>query len=959
MSLKIELINALAELDRLGYRYEPIGEEEIRFCCPAHKDESPSATMNVKKNLWKCHAASCGKDGDVVTLIALIANVSRFTVVEELSTRYGIRAKKKIDPRVVEKHHEQIWSAGPLLKALYDRGLTDEMIRRARLGYHEGRIIIPVYDAAGDIVNLRRYLPGAPGAEKMKNVKGYGGVRLYMPKQIEYPTIWLCGGEMKAIVAASLLNQHNIGATTYTAGEGNYDPSTGPLFKDKRVYLCMDIDDGGTIAINKLAPFLRRFTSSLHIIDLPLERSVYPKGDINDYVGSEGATDQDLLSLMVNARKWEPANRDDIDQFEDEKKEEPEKPILSEATLAKYVGRRIEVAGVISAMDQTPFLIPKNINASCTKDQNNCERCPIFPESPDKDSGLVHLTVKGTSIGVLEMVNAPKSGQREAIMNALRIPPCKAVTLTVESYFNVTEIRITPQLHIGNRASENVMQPAFCIGQNFEMNSPYKFRGRVHPAPKSQQAVLLLDEAEAGDDSLNMFEPTEEQLSELKIFQPSSWTAEAVNDKWNAIHEDFSSNVTRIFKRPELHLGIDLTFHSVLSLPFDGRAVKGWINSLIIGDSSQGKSETAIRLMEHYGLGERVDCKNASVAGLLGGLQQFGTSRWFVSWGVIPTHDRRLVVMEEVKGADPEVLAKLTDMRSSGIAELPKIEKRRAYARTRLIFISNPRSGRPMSAYNFGIEAIRELMGGLEDIRRFDFALVAAEKQVSSSVINEMSRKVSKNDCTFAPNLCRRLVLWSWTRDVDEVVIDSKTNDVIVDQAIKLCGLYSEALPLVDKGTMRHKLARLAAAMAARTFSTTTGSDLVVRPCHVEFVAKFLQSVYDSQTFGYRDFSQAQTFASQVRDPDIVKKHIIGTKHPKDFVDSLLFADEITASDIADWCEADSDIVKTLVSLLVRKHALYRKQRCYYKTDEFIVLLKQMKAEGLPETGKSTGKESF
>ena len=74
-----------------------------------------------------------------------------------------------------------------------------------------------------------------------------------------------------------------------------------------------------------------------------------------------------------------------------------------------------------------------------------------------------------------------------------------------------------------------------------------------------------------------------------------------------------------------------------------------------------------MRLMDHYKLGARHECKNATSAGLLGGLQQLG-SRWFVSWGIIPMHDKRLVVLEEIKGTPIEVLAKLTDMRSSGIA---------------------------------------------------------------------------------------------------------------------------------------------------------------------------------------------------------------------------------------------------------------------------------------------------
>ena len=208
--IRIDKINSLAELERLSWDYEPAGQYEVKCKCPVHDDHSPSVFLNTEKNLWKCHASSCQAQGDIISLLAYVAKCERNTTLADLMQRYDIKAAKTINPDMIEKYHERIWNAGPLKTALYERGVTDELIRKARLGYHEGRIMIPVYDSSHRVVNIRKYLPGAPGPEKMKNVKGYGKPALYQVNQTKYPIIWICGGEIKALVAGWHLNPHAI-----------------------------------------------------------------------------------------------------------------------------------------------------------------------------------------------------------------------------------------------------------------------------------------------------------------------------------------------------------------------------------------------------------------------------------------------------------------------------------------------------------------------------------------------------------------------------------------------------------------------------------------------------------------------------------------------------------------------------------------------------------------------------
>jgi hypothetical protein len=63
---------------------------------------------------------------------------------------------------------------------------------------------------------------------------------------------------------------------------------------------------------------------------------------------------------------------------------------------------------------------------------------------------------------------------------------------------------------------------------------------------------------------------------------------------------------------------------------------------------------------------------------------------------------------------------------------------------------------------------------------------------------------------------------------------------------------YVSDPPLVQSENIRVKIARIAVAFAARTFSTTLrGEGLRVQTRHVEAAVDFLNSVYGSEAFGY------------------------------------------------------------------------------------------------------------
>lgn len=932
---QLESINTLAELERCGWGFEPLSDSEIKCRCPFHEDSTPSCCLNIKRNVFNCHTAGCRAKGDIVSFLARIVKQSRRVVMEDLRTRYHLEKVTEIESSVVEGYHAEIKKGGPLVVALTTRGLTPRVIRERRIGINRGRVTIPVYNEAGACVNVRRYLPGAPSSEKFKNMKGHGKLRLYPIDQLAYETIVVCGGELKALVVADRMNRFKIGAISTTGGEGSWEAEFSKRLTDKRIYICYDIDIEGEKGAEKIAAMVSGAATWVGCIKLPLDSDRYPHGDANDYFGVEEHTPDEFKELLTATKEYKPEWIDTRP-----KDEVPITVKLSEVFQPKNVEKRLRFSAIVSASDTTPYLVPRQVACTCEKNQSFCAMCPLFARNLISHP---NMDIPPESEAILRMVANPKKGQREIIREGLHMPPCKSVAFKTISWYSVEDIRLAPKLGITESEVDALMVPALCVDLRVELNQGYEMTGRIYPNPKTQQSVLLLSHGTPLEDALSTYTPKAKELGPLRQFQPEAWTCGALAKKLNQLYADLSENVTQIYQRQDLHLAIDLAYHSSLFFAFDGKLVKGWVEILVAGDSSQGKSEATLQLRGHYGLGEIVGCKNATVAGLLGGLQQIG-SRWFVTWGVIPNQDRRLVVLEELKGASTDTIGKLTDMRSTGIAELPKIEKRRTHARTRLLALSNPRGDRPLSSFSFGIEAVKELIGGLEDVRRFDFVLLVASNEIDQSEINRHRASRTKVRHAHTAELCRKCVLWAWTRSPEQVQFEDEAMKLILDEATKLCGEFTDVIPLVDRGSMRFKIARLAAALACRTFSCSDDMQTaIVRVCHVEYIATMIQRIYENPIFGYTDFSEAMRIQEQILDPKEITKRLLQLPFPADFIDQILHTNEIELRDLRDWSGWDSVEALSLLSLLVRKHALIRDGRSYRRNPAFIALLKELK----------------
>jgi hypothetical protein len=384
--------------------------------------------------------------------------------------------------------------------------------------------------------------------------------------------------------------------------------------------------------------------------------------------------------------------------------------------------------------------------------------------------------------------------------------------------------------------------------------------------------------------SLEEFRLTPELRDNLKIFCPRD--GQTAYRKMYEIADDLIANVTQVWGRQIMHIGMDICFHSGLEFDFLGTLVdKGWVEMMIIGDSRTGKTHAAKHLVNHYHAGTLYSCDQASLAGLVGGVHQpNGGRQWQMKWGAIPLNDRRLMVLDEAQSlVDKGIIENMSGIRSSGIAEVTKIEYASTTARTRLLWIANPPNGAQLRTLpDGGMDGLRQMMPAHEDIARFDFAMAAGSDEVPTEIINSANHRKVKH--VYSSELCAALVMWAWSRRRDQIKWEPGAERYLLKVATALGRRYVATVPLIQPENVRIKLARMAVAIAARTFSSDhTGECLIVRRGHIRDAARFLHQVYNNDLFGYGRMSQRAMRESKVSHGSIglFRDYFLGeTKHP-------------------------------------------------------------------------------
>lgn len=887
------MADARALLKRFTFAHAPDAAGEWRAWCPLHEDptasKTPSASFNFDANVWHC--MGCGEGGTLTALIKKLrqARKSGADVIDiKTRTKREAKAHKPTKPLPSEERirhwHERLLKQPSVLAYLTEeRGLTKTTIKEFEIGHDGFRYTIPVRDESGKLVNVRRYDPRKKDHNKMISWgEGYGKARLFRPDLLAgYEEALLVEGEWDMMVG----QQVGLPAIAHTAGALTFNAEWASHFRDKVVFICYDRDDTGRKGSVKAARIIAPVAQAVYIMELDID---IKGGDITDYFIKQGRPVEEFRALMEEAR---------LKPF-GVKRERAAAPTsgkvvsLEESQSTEYLGLPLEMVVSIAGKVNPPYMVPKKIHAMCDQEKGNvCAVCPMSAWNGE----TIHNIQPDDPI-IVEFVDSNDKQKQSSLRQIIGAKCSDHIEYQVEEHWTVESLQVTNSVEHRTEEQQTPMsRPVLNVGTyKTNINTTARIVGRQLPSPKSQQGLFTSWHLEETLTNLDKFKLTPELIDALRIFRPRR--NQSVMDRCRDIAHDMAYNVTRIYDRPELHIAYDLVWHSILDFTFLEEPIgKGWLEMLVVGDTRTGKSEAAIKLARHYNAGVVKSCEGMSFAGLVGGAQQMAGKQWMVTWGTIPLNDRRLVVLDEVSGLkDKDVIENMSAIRSSGKAQLTKIATDEASARTRLIWISNPPDGRSLREVNGGgVEIIQQLVRNPEDIARFDFAMSAASTDVDSDIINSVHH--SNVPHRYTDELCAALVMWAWSRKAEDVFWMDGVEEAVVEAAKEFGKRYVPDPPLVQEANVRMKLARIAVALAARTFSTDrTGHLVVVKTEHVEGAVEFLDMLYGMESFGYMRQSRrviiARTRAEQYSNE--CKRYL--KEHKDDVLHTLLMASDNT-----------------------------------------------------------------
>lgn len=593
--------------------------------------------------------------------------------------------------------------------------------------------------------------------------------------------------------------------------------------------------------------------------------------------------------------------------------------------------KRIQVQCLVTGKTSEAYTIPKRIGINCNQTES-CGNCAVNGMS---------LEINADNDNVIHFIDV-KQNQINGIIKGLIKRNCKSLEFDIIDVQNVERIFISQPT--GRYRDKFVTtQVAYYVGYGIDSNYNYDFTGVATIDPASQVSTVVFDKAKKLKTDIESFKLSPAIHESLKQFQIANATPEKIFEKLNELYDSYAHNVTKIYERFDLHLALDLAFRTVISFRFDNDYVKkGWADILIIGDSRTGKGFVADGLSNYFNVGEVASAENCTIAGLVAGAEQY-RGHWAVAWGRIPLNDLGLLILDEAANLG-EDWGKLDRIRSEGVAEIDKIIKQVTNARTRLLALCNPIK-RKIGQYSYGVQAILEVMEAPENIARLDYALVLSDTEVDSAQVNKRRGKDDVKQI-YSQEAEQNLIMWTWSRQTDDIVFTDKAIDTVYALANKLGTIYTSEIPLIQGTSVRIKLAKIAIAFAARFYSCDeTGKKLIVDDVHVNCAHIFLNTIYKKASCGYFTMSQLnRSLQASYTEEDMasINKYLSSfTNNKAELCKCLLNNNVLTTRDIAEHLNFSNEIATEIISKLLKYNMIIKKfQNCYVKNKQFTDWLK-------------------
>lgn len=874
-------------------QFEKVSGEQSYARCPMHGDTNASFTVNMETDEWYCHG--CGVGGRYVEFIERYYDVGR----DVAAAAYKQWEQRKTLPFPSEEYVntcvKKLQEKPAEIKALHEFGITDEIIAKYKLGYDDTRITIPVYSKTGMLINVRKYLPphrrieGSTNA-KVIGVRGCNEARFYPYDNLtpDKEVVYVVEGEKDCLVAMS----QGLNCVTGTGGT-NMPAHEEALFSGKTVYLMGDNDPAGTRLTTQYIKAIGGIAKSIKVIKLPCK-------DFTDYWMAYHNTEFGPYTEDALAPK---PIQDMSDETTSLSKSEYVENLNSWVTLENMC-----VIGV----DPKTYTIPNRLKVRCMN--SACVKpCRVGVAKTAEEIDIDPRQI-------LQFVNSSDEVQDRYLK---KLFSCKSIGSEPASYVNVQQLMFQESASFTDGLDDASYEPRYGIYLYEETRLiptvKYNFQACRVTDPRTQQNYYVIKQATPVTSAVG--ECSQHVVDYFKACSQGCATAKELVE----LHYKKWESAVGIEGRPDLFGAILLTYASVTEIPWKGGIIKGWLDTMVIGDTRTGKSQMAQRFVKRLQMGSYINGENAKRTGVIGGVQRNGDS-WIITWGAIPMNDKGLLVIDEASGLEIEDIKELSATRSSGAVTINKIAKGEARARTRLIWLSNPRSGKNIEDFYWkGYGAFVEYIPVVEDQARYDLVLSAAREDVGEL---QGLRQEFVDESKY-----KNLFSFSWTVERDDIVI-SKETQAEVTKVVKGLSTKYDGGPLVVGVAVHEKLLRLSCAFATLCGSII-GKRLIVQPQHVQFAREFLEDTLNKPTMDYLSFIEESKRAAREKAHNIDFVKGLVTQYPA--IRVLLSAQRFKGNQVQEILGVDRTEASKIISELLTRGLMKIGYNGAYQSDKILI----------------------
>lgn len=805
---------------------------QLYACCPFHAETTPSFTVNTDTHEWFCHA--CNKGGAEKEFLAEYYDID-IDVAKNVVT-YWDNHNRLLFPtdEQVEEYHQNLLNSAREITALNAFGISLDTIKHLKIGLDDLRIIFPIASRKGQWVNLRRYLPPhhryAESKEpKVLNVRGLGQRRYWPYEAFQEQQIYIVEGEKDCAAARS----QGYNAVTGTGGSAIPVSEIG-MFKDKDVVLMLDSDSVGQRSVQSYTVLLKTIARSVSIVNLPqkdfvdyymLCQSTGEKVDVRQFITESSVLEkQEAMGDVQNVS-------------------------LVRSEFADQINTWMKLSSMsVVGVEPKIYTIPRKLRCVCKN--SKCSKPCVLAFSRDVPQEI--------DVDPRQIIRFTDSADTAQDSYVRQLFGCKSASAEPIDYVNVQKVIFQESASFIDGLEEASFENRYGIYMYTDYRlSPtlkYDFEACRVTDPRSQQNYYVIRDAKCISTERPVI-----QEAYLDKFRTAASKARTARELISMYYDEWMPSLA-IEGRPDLFGAILLTYCSVTEIPWQGGIIKGWLDTMCIGDTRTGKSQMAQRFVKMLGMGGYINGENARRTGVIGGVQRFGDS-WVVTWGAIPMNDRGLLMIDEASGLEVDDIKDLSSTRSSGAVTLNKIVKGEARARTRLLWFTNPRSGKNLSDFYWkGFGAFQEFIPVAEDQARFDIVLSAAREDVDILNGSDIEGRVNVEPW-------RALFGLAWSITSDEVKISKEVRQKVRSTAVELNDAFGGG-PLIVGVAVHEKILRLACAFAVASGSYITDTkSLIVETKHVDFAKEFITWTLDKASLGYgdyiREFKTAQVKRSE------------------------------------------------------------------------------------------------